>query len=127
VLASLPPIAGASDAVVHIGDAPMAPGHWGVYEPESNVVYAGRGAFSDPERLHYVVAHELAHAYYFRVADDAARAALDAATAGGPAVRGGSLELVADCVALVWGARTWHYWPCPEPARSAVAAVLPPS
>src|SRR5690606_11794321 len=108
-------------------DAPMAPDHWNVYEPESNSVYAGRGAFSDPDRLHYVVAHELAHTYYFRVAGDATSGALDAAVAGGPVVRGGSIELVADYVALIWGARTWHYWTCPEPTRTAVTATLPPA
>jgi hypothetical protein len=124
-LASLPPIASASGATVRIGDAPMAPGHWGVYEPTTNVVYAGHGAFADGRRLQYVVAHELAHAYYFKVATDEQRAALDAATEGGPAVRGGTMELTADCIALIWGATTSHYWSCPQPYRSVVASLVP--
>jgi hypothetical protein len=104
----------------------MAPVHWGVYEPVSNVVYVGASVFSDPARLRYVVTHELAHAYYFRAATAAQRGAFGAAVAGGPQVRGGAGELFADCVAYLWGATTSHYWSCPSPHREAVAAAMPP-
>jgi hypothetical protein len=125
VIAALPAIARASGARVQVGDAPAAPGHWGVYEATTNTVYIGRGAFASWARLRYVVAHELAHAYYFQVASAEGRAALDGAVAAGPAVAGGAPELVADCTAILWGATTWHYWSCPSPSRDAVAGLVP--
>jgi len=124
VLGTVPRLAAASGAVVQVGDAPMAPGHWGVYEPRTNVVYVSGAAFVDGARLHYVVAHELAHAYWFQVATGTQRVAFGAAVAGGPSVRGGAGELFADCVASLWGATTSYYWTCPPPARDAVAAAI---
>lgn len=124
ILGSVPSLAAASGAAVHVGEAPMAPGHWGVYEPRTNVVYVSSAAFSDGARLHYVVAHELAHAYWYQVATGTQRLAFAAAVAGGPAVRGGAGELYADCVASLWGATTSYYWTCPAPARDAIATAM---
>lgn len=121
VLAGLPPAAHASGAAVVIGEPSGAPGHWGVYERSANRVWVGTGAFAQPARLRYVVAHELGHAWYYVAASPAQRARLDAAVGGAGAE---AAEWVADCIAFHWGADQSHYWGCPEPARAAVGSIL---
>ncbi|MBM3675901.1 MAG: M1 family metallopeptidase [Actinobacteria bacterium] len=117
----LPPVSRLSRAEVLVGEPAGAAGHWGVYEVGTNRVWIGPDAFASPERLRYVLAHEVGHAWYFRVATPDERARLNAAVTD---TGQGASERVADCIAIQWGATISHYWPCPEPARAAVGTIL---
>jgi hypothetical protein len=87
--------------------------HWGVYDYNTNTLWIGPTAFGTSARLHYVVLHELGHAWQWQsghldqLRDDLA-----------PWGRTGDagLEAGADCLAKIWGASTQYYWECPPAA-----------
>ncbi len=90
--------------------------NWGVYEAATSVIWIGPTAFGDPNRLRYVVLHELAHAWQYRQ-NRFAHFIRDYAAWGFDTI-GPALEAGADCVANVWGAAGGHYWRCPADARA---------
>jgi hypothetical protein len=92
--------------------------HWGVYEAATSIIWVGPTAFGDPNRLRYVVLHELAHGWQYRQ-NRFAQFISDYATWGFNTI-GPALEAGADCVAALWGAGRGHYWSCP-PAALALA------
>ena len=93
--------------------------HWGVYEAAKSIIWVGPTAFADPNRLRYVVLHELAHAWQYRQ-NRFAQFISDYAAWGFTTI-GPALEAGADCVAAVWGAGPGHYWTCPADARALAA------
>jgi hypothetical protein len=90
--------------------------HWGVYERDTGIVWVGPAAFGDPNRLRYVVLHELAHGWQYRQ-NRFAQFISDYAPWGFNTI-GPALEAGADCVAAVWGAGPGHYWSCPGDAQA---------
>ena len=90
--------------------------NWGVYERDTGIIWIGPTAFGDPNRLRYVVLHELAHAWQYRQ-NRFAQFISDYATWGFKTI-GPALEAGADCVAALWGAARGHYWNCPADARA---------
>jgi hypothetical protein len=96
--------------------------HWGVYESARSVIWIGPTAFADPNRLRYVVLHELAHAWQYRQ-NRFADFIRDYGTWGFTTI-GPALEAGADCVASVWGAAGGHYWNCPADARALATRRL---
>jgi hypothetical protein len=96
--------------------------HWGVYEAATSIIWVGPTAFSDPNRLRYVVLHELAHAWQYR--QNRFAQFISDYTAWGFATIGPALEAGADCVAAVWGAGGGHYWSCPADARALATRRL---
>ena len=95
---------------------------WGVYERDTGIIWIGPTAFADPNRLRYVVLHELAHGWQYRQ-NRFAQFISDYATWGFNTI-GPALEAGADCVASVWGATQGHYWNCPAAARALAARRL---
>ena len=93
--------------------------HWGVYEAAKSVIWVGPTAFADPNRLRYVVLHELSHAWQYRQ-NRFAQFISDYTTWGFTTI-GPALEAGADCLANVWGASGGHYWSCPPAARALAA------
>jgi hypothetical protein len=93
--------------------------HWGVYEAAKSIIWVGPTAFEDPNRLRYVVLHELAHAWQYRQ-NRFAQFITDYTTWGFSTI-GPALEAGADCLASVWGAAGGHYWSCPPAARALAA------
>ena len=93
--------------------------HWGVYEAAKSTIWVGPTAFADPDRLRYVVLHELAHAWQYR--QNRFAQFISDYTAWGFTTIGPALEAGADCLANVWGAGGGHYWNCPPAARALAA------
>jgi hypothetical protein len=96
--------------------------HWGVYESERRTVWIGPSAFGDPDRLRYVVLHELAHAWQYNtgrftqlIADY---------QPWGRSTPSEALEAGGDCIAVLWGATDHHYWQCPAAALQVAARRL---
>jgi hypothetical protein len=98
---------------------PSACCHWGVYEAATSIIWIGPTAFGDPNRLRYVVLHELAHAWQYR--QNRFAQFISDYTAWGFSTIGPALEAAADCLANVWGAAGGHYWSCPADARALAA------
>jgi hypothetical protein len=96
--------------------------HWGVYESARSTIWIGPTAFEDPNRLRYVVLHELAHAWQYR--QNRFGQFITDYTPWGFTTIGPALEAGADCVANVWGAAGGHYWNCPAEARALAARRL---
>jgi hypothetical protein len=96
--------------------------HWGVYEAAKSIIWVGPTAFEDPNRLRYVVLHELAHAWQYR--QNRFAQFISDYTAWGFNTIGPALEAGADCVASVWGAAGGHYWNCPADARALASRRL---
>jgi len=96
--------------------------HWGVYEAATSVIWVGPTAFADPNRLRYVVLHELAHAWQYR--QNRFAQFISDYTAWGFSTIGPALEAGADCVAAVWGAGGGHYWSCPADAEALATRRL---
>jgi hypothetical protein len=96
--------------------------HWGVYEAATSIIWVGPSAFGDPNRLRYVVLHELAHAWQYRQ-NRFAQFISDYAAWGFNTI-GPALEAGADCVATVWGAARGHYWNCAADARALATRRL---
>jgi hypothetical protein len=90
--------------------------HWGVYERDTAIIWVGPTAFGDPNRLRYVVLHELAHGWQYRQ-NRFAQFISDYSTWGFNSI-GPALEAGADCVAALWGAGRGHYWSCPAAAQA---------
>jgi len=93
---------------------------WGSWVAPTKDIWIGPGAFQSQARLHYVVAHELAHAWQY--ANDPAARMNDLEDWGKSGVDG--LEAAADCIAKLWGATMSHYWDCPSDARAHMQGVL---
>lgn len=96
--------------------------HWGIYESERRTVWIGPTAFGNPERLRYVVLHELAHAWQYHtgrftelIADY---------QPWGRSTPAEALEAGGDCIATLWGATGHHYWQCPAAALQVAARRL---
>jgi hypothetical protein len=96
--------------------------HWGVYEAATSIIWVGPTAFDDPNRLRYVVLHELAHGWQYR--QNRFAQFITDYTAWGFRTIGPALEAGADCVANVWGAAGGHYWSCPAAARALATRRL---
>jgi hypothetical protein len=96
--------------------------HWGVYEAATSIIWIGPTAFADPNRLRYVVLHELAHAWQYR--QNRFAEFIRDYTAWGFSTIGPALEAGADCLAAVWGAGGGHYWSCPADAQALAARRL---
>ncbi|MGH9010843.1 MAG: hypothetical protein ACRDYF_13495 [Acidimicrobiia bacterium] len=96
--------------------------NWGVYEAATSIIWIGPTAFGDPNRLRYVVLHELAHAWQYRQ-NRFAQFIDDYATWGFKTI-GPALEAGADCVARLWGAGRGHYWNCPADAQALATRRL---
>ena len=91
--------------------------NWGVYERDTRIIWIGPTAFADPDRLHYVVLHELGHGWQY-AQNRFEQFITDYATWGFNTI-GPALEAGADCVAALWGASgRGHYWSCPPAARA---------
>jgi len=91
--------------------------NWGVYERDTKIIWIGPTAFADPNRLRYVVLHELGHGWQYSQ-NRFERFITDYATWGFNTI-GPALEAGADCVAALWGAPgRGHYWSCPPAARA---------
>ena len=106
-----------------LGNHPQLGPAWGAYDRATNVVYVGADAFASSERLHYVVAHELAHSLentrFSAQTRDQAYAIVAAARQGDPA------ELFADCMAKVWGSGAGaFYWDCPDSVTTQIARLI---
>lgn len=106
---------------VHLRYHPDDCCHWGIYDYRTRTIWIGPTAHRHPRRLRYVALHELAHAWLL--------------LAGKPDVIASDLwpwrhtgislaELAADCIALLWGGGTGHYWRCPPEARRIIARRL---
>jgi hypothetical protein len=96
--------------------------HWGVYEAATSIIWVGPTAFADPNRLRYVVLHELAHGWQYRQ-NRFAEIISDYATWGFGTI-GPALEAGADCLANVWGAAGSHYWRCTGDAKALASRRL---
>jgi hypothetical protein len=107
---------------INVGFYPADCCHWGVYESAKSIIWIGPTAFEDPNRLRYVVLHELAHAWQYRQ-NRFAQFISDYAAWGFNTI-GPALEAGADCVANVWGAAGGHYWNCPADARALASRRL---
>jgi hypothetical protein len=91
--------------------------NWGVYERDTKIIWIGPTAFADPDRLRYVVLHELGHAWQYHQ-NRFEQFIADYATWGFNTI-GPALEAGADCIAAVWGATgRGHYWSCPPAAKA---------
>ncbi len=94
--------------------------HWGLYLAGPKTIWIGPDAFANNERLFYVVAHEVAHAWqyandpYARLNDMKEWRRVDAA----------GLEAAADCLAKSWGASTTYYWNCPADAQRHMERIF---
>jgi hypothetical protein len=96
--------------------------HWGVYESAQRTVWIGPTAFSNPNRLRYVVLHELAHGWqYTRNRFTELIADYQPYGRSTPAE---ALEAGGDCIATLWGAADHHYWECPASALRTAARRL---
>ena len=96
--------------------------HWGVYEAATSIIWVGPTAFADPNRLRYVVLHELAHAWQYR--QDRFAEIISDYSAWGFRTIGPALEAGADCLANVWGAAGSHYWRCSPDAKALAVRRL---
>jgi hypothetical protein len=96
--------------------------HWGVYEAAKSIIWVGPTAFADPNRLRYVVLHELAHAWQYR--QDRFAEIIADYSAWGFRTIGPALEAGADCLANVWGAAGSHYWRCTGEAKALTSRRL---
>ena len=96
--------------------------HWGVYEAAKSTIWVGPTAFADPNRLRYVVLHELAHAWQYR--QNRFAEIIADYSAWGFTTIGPALEAGADCLAGVWGATGGHYWRCTADARALTSRRL---
>jgi hypothetical protein len=96
--------------------------HWGVYESERRTVWIGPSAFAHPDRLRYVVLHELAHGWQYT--RDRFPQLLADYQPFGMATYADALEAGGDCIAALWGASDHHYWVCPAAARQTAARRL---
>lgn len=105
-----------------VGFYPGACCHWGVYEAATSIIWIGPTAFADPNRLRYVVLHELAHGWQYRQ-NRFAEIISDYSTWGFATI-GPALEAGADCLANVWGAAGSHYWRCTPDARALASRRL---
>ncbi|MGH9041223.1 MAG: hypothetical protein ACRDZ3_13435, partial [Acidimicrobiia bacterium] len=96
--------------------------HWGVYDSAQRTVWIGPSAFKTPERLRYVVLHELAHGWQYT------RGRFDELIADyrpfGKSTPEAALEAGGDCIATLWGATDDHYWSCPAAALRTAARRL---
>lgn len=95
----------------------------GSFETASRIIHISRETAVDPSIRHYVVLHELAHAWQFTVRGWPQ--ATDDVSKWGRSDRAG-LEAAADCLALAWGAPRQHaqYWDCPSDARAHMLALF---
>jgi hypothetical protein len=96
--------------------------HWGVYEAATSIIWVGPTAFADPNRLRYVVLHELAHGWQYR--QNRFAEIISDYSAWGFGTIGPALEAGADCLASVWGAAGSHYWRCTGPAKALASRRL---
>jgi hypothetical protein len=96
--------------------------HWGIYESARETLWIGPSAFGDPERLRYVVLHELGHAWQYNTGR------FDELIADykpwGRSTPSEALEAGGDCIATLWGAKEHHYWVCPAAALKTAARRL---
>jgi hypothetical protein len=96
--------------------------HWGVYEAATSIIWVGPTAFADPNRLRYVVLHELAHGWQYR--QNRFAEIISDYSAWGFATIGPALEAGADCLANLWGAAGSHYWRCTGDAKALASRRL---
>ena len=96
--------------------------HWGVYEAATSIIWIGPTAFADPNRLRYVVLHELAHGWQYR--QNRFAEIISDYSAWGFATIGPALEAGADCLANLWGAAGSHYWRCTGDAKALASRRL---
>lgn len=94
---------------------------WGTYDFRTRTIWVGLDAFASPQRLEYVVLHELVHVWQFTLTRRAVRE-LDLVPFGYRGLDG--LERVADCLAAAWGASASHYWDCPPDVEAHVRDVF---
>ncbi|MGH9034196.1 MAG: hypothetical protein ACRD0O_00400 [Acidimicrobiia bacterium] len=96
--------------------------HWGIYDSARETVWIGPSAFGHPERLRYVVLHELGHAWQYNTGR------FDELIADyrpwGRSTPTEALEAGGDCIATLWGATDHHYWACPAAALRTAARRL---
>jgi hypothetical protein len=105
-----------------VGFHPEACCHWGIFDSRTGAIYIGPTAFGNAARLRYVVLHETAHAWQYRVAPTTALMGDYGAWGYSGA---NALEAGADCIANVWGATgAGHYWRCPPKALAVAAREL---
>jgi hypothetical protein len=105
----------------HVGCRPQpSPCTPGAYEIATRRIYIAEPSFGNGAYLHYVVLHELAHAWQFAV-----RGWPDLASDLTSWNQEGNegMERAADCLAAAWGARTTSYWVCPDDARHHLHAL----
>jgi hypothetical protein len=110
---------------IHVGCSPIALRDygrctWALYEIESRRIFIAERIPQGSAREHYLVLHELAHAWQFTVRNWP-QAASDVSDWGKHGMEG--LEAAADCLALAWGAPTHHYWNCPADAQAHMLAL----
>jgi hypothetical protein len=94
----------------------------GSYETASRIIHISRPTALHASFRHYVILHELAHAWQFTVRGWP-QAADDASDWGESGLSG--LDAAADCLSLAWGAPRQHafYWDCPSDARAHMLAL----
>jgi len=93
------------------------------YETASRTILIAERSL-DTDSLEDLVLHELAHAWQFTIRGwpDAAD---DLSAWGYRDIQG--LELAADCLATIWGARHTRYWICPPDAVEHVRTLIGPN
>lgn len=95
--------------------------HWGTYDFHTHTLWIGPTAFASTTILHYVILHELGHAWQYSLSYDRLdrlRQDFQGLTSIPP------LEASADCLAKIWAIDTGQpataphgaYWDCPAPA-----------
>jgi hypothetical protein len=110
---------------IHVGCSPIALRDygrctWAFYEIEPRRIFVAERIPQGSAREHYLVLHELAHAWQLTVRGFGP-ALSDVSGWGKHGLEG--LEAAADCLALAWGAPTHHYWNCPADAQAHMLAL----